>query len=136
MKYIDLFSDVGGLSLGFKNAGFEIWFFSNEIDKYAVKTQKRNLKYLGDDPNKVISCSIEELHDEIIGDEIVYSFQGDKVVKHGSEKILYKNAPKLELSQKEMVRSINQVDLIVGGPPCQGFFFCFKRKEIISSKRL
>lgn len=133
MKYIDLFSGAGGLSLGFKNAGFEL-VFSNEIDKYAVKTQKRNLEYLGDDPNKVISCSIEELHNEVIGDEVVYAFQGDKVVKHGSEKILYKNAHKLELPQKEMVRSINEVDLIVGGPPCQGFSSASRGRKSFQAK--
>ena len=36
-----LFSGVGGIELGFKQAGFEI-AWSNEIDKYACKTYKEN----------------------------------------------------------------------------------------------
>jgi len=41
MKIIDLFAGAGGLSLGFKKAGFEI-VLSNEIDEWASETYKRN----------------------------------------------------------------------------------------------
>ena len=43
MKVIGLFSGVGGIELGFKQAGFDI-IWSNEIDKYAVNTFKMNHK--------------------------------------------------------------------------------------------
>ena len=65
LNYIDLFSGAGGMSLGIKSAGGNL-IFSNEIDKDAVKTQKINLQKLADNPEKVIQCSIEELHKEVV----------------------------------------------------------------------
>ena len=91
MNYIDLFSGAGGLSLGFKNAGFNL-VYSNEIDNYAVKTQKQNLQKLGESPDKVISCSIEALHSKIIGQNVKFEFQGKKILDHNTNKLIYKNA--------------------------------------------
>lgn len=40
-KFIDLFAGIGGIRLGFENAGFKcVW--SNEIDSFAAKTYKAN----------------------------------------------------------------------------------------------
>tara|TARA_Y100000996_G_C22542433_1_gene650511 strand:- start:82 stop:1074 length:993 start_codon:yes stop_codon:yes gene_type:complete len=39
-----LFSGVGGIELGFKNAGFEI-LWANEIDKYCAKTYQKNFDH-------------------------------------------------------------------------------------------
>ena len=64
MRYIDLFSGAGGLSLGIKKAGGKL-LYSNEMDVYASETQKHNLKMLNEDENKVITASIEELHMKI-----------------------------------------------------------------------
>ena len=41
LNSIDLFSGIGGLSLGLKEAGFDV-LASIEIDKYAVKGYKLN----------------------------------------------------------------------------------------------
>lgn len=41
-KAIDLFAGIGGIHLGFKNAGFEI-IYANEIDKYCCQTYRTNL---------------------------------------------------------------------------------------------
>ena len=40
-----LFAGVGGIDLGFKNAGFKI-VYANEIDSKAVKTYELNFKDL------------------------------------------------------------------------------------------
>jgi DNA (cytosine-5)-methyltransferase 1 len=40
-KAIDLFAGIGGMRLGFEKAGFEI-VYSNDIDKYACATYRRN----------------------------------------------------------------------------------------------
>ena len=52
MKIIDLFSGIGGFSLGFQKAGYQFseHYFS-EIDKYAIANYKYNFphaKYIGD----------------------------------------------------------------------------------------
>lgn len=52
IKLLDLFSGIGGFSLGLRNAGFEFeeHYFS-EIDKYAIANYKyhfKNAKYVGD----------------------------------------------------------------------------------------
>ena len=120
MKYIDLFSGAGGLSLGIKKAGGEL-LYSNEMDVYASETQKHNLKMLKEDENKVITASIEELHREIIGKKIKLEYQSDIVHEHQSMINSYKQNSTLSKKHIELVKKTKNVDLLVGGPPCQGF---------------
>lgn len=86
---IDLFSGVGGLSLGFEMAGFEV-VLANEYDSSIAEAYVKNR------PNaKMIVNDITKL-------PIDSTFSPYK----------------------------NKVDLIVGGPPCQGFSQKGKRKTI------
>ena len=52
MKIIDLFSGIGGFSLGFQKAGFQFTeHYFSEIDKHAIANYKHNFphaKYIGD----------------------------------------------------------------------------------------
>jgi DNA (cytosine-5)-methyltransferase 1 len=41
-KVVSLFSGIGGLDLGFDNAGFDV-IWANDFDKYAVQTYKANI---------------------------------------------------------------------------------------------
>ena len=79
IKVLDLFSGCGGLSLGFKMAGFEI---SGAIDNDAdsIQTFKKNFK---------------------------------------KSKSLIKDINKI--NKKEIKKNFNNIDVIIGGPPCQGF---------------
>lgn len=120
LNYIDLFSGAGGMSIGIKSAGGNL-LFSNEIDPSAVETQKANLKKIGEDPNKVIECSIEDLHNEVVGKKIEMEFQSETIHVHKTYSNLYKNASKVSAEKVEEIKKIKDVDLIVGGPPCQGF---------------
>jgi len=79
MKVIDLFAGAGGISVGLKNAGYNI-VLANEIDKDFAKTYKRN-----------------HVASEVVCDDV------EIFVKNLNK---YKN---------------EQIDLIVGGTPCQGF---------------
>lgn len=93
MKVIDLFAGVGGLSLGFRQAGFEI-VFANEYDKSIANSYKLN------HPNTIVNS--EDIRD----------IDFDKVFKP----------------------FINKVDVVMGGPPCQGFSQKGKRVGISDAR--
>lgn len=78
MKVIDLFAGVGGMSAGFKKAGFDI-VLANEFDKTIAASYEKN--HTG---TKMIAKDIKELDTEL--DEYA-----------------------------------GKIDVIIGGPPCQGF---------------
>lgn len=98
-KFIDLFAGCGGLSLGLVNAGWT-GAFAVEKNADAFKTLKHNL------------C------------------------REGSRKFEWPNwLPCQELSTAELLGKYSknlrglqgQIDLIAGGPPCQGFSFAGRR---------
>ncbi|MGT2755733.1 DNA cytosine methyltransferase [Streptococcus ovuberis] len=100
MKYIDLFAGSGGLSLGLHNAGLT-GVFAVERNKDAFETLKHNL--------------IEKKN----------HFEWPKWLEK-------KNWDIHELLKKHKVNisGLNEtVDLIVGGPPCQGFSMAGKRQN-------
>ena len=78
MNVIDLFAGVGGLSTGFRKAGFNI-VLANEIDKSIAESYKKN-------------------HKETI------------MINDDIKNILL-----------ELTKINKKIDVIVGGPPCQGF---------------
>jgi len=80
MKIIDLFAGVGGLSLGFSQAGNEI-IYANEYDKSIAESFKMN------HPKTVVdSTDIRDIDFE----KVFRPFE-------------------------------NKIDVVMGGPPCQGF---------------
>lgn len=81
MKVAGFFSGIGGIELGFKQAGFEI-IYSNEIDNKAIETFKLNHS------NKIVVDDIKNINEKDIPD----------------------------------------VDVIVGGFPCQAFSIAGYRK--------
>lgn len=99
-NYIDLFAGCGGLSLGLHNAGWK-GLFAIEKNPDAFKTLKHNLI-----DNKNHFNWPNWLPQE--------SIEIDKAIKLYKEKL---NALK------------NKVDLVAGGPPCQGFSMAGRRNE-------
>lgn len=89
MKVIDLFAGVGGLSLGFLQAGFEI-VYANEYDKSIANSFKKN------HPNTIVDYTdIRDINFE----KVFRPFE-------------------------------NKVDVVMGGPPCQGFSQKGKRSGV------
>lgn len=86
---IDLFSGVGGLSLGFEMAGFTV-VLANEYDESIAKAYTQNRPHT---------------------------------------KMIVKDITKLPIDST-FSQYKNKVDLIIGGPPCQGFSQKGKRKTI------
>ena len=78
---LDLFCGAGGLSLGFKNAGFHI-IGGVDFDKAAMDTHIRNFK-----------------------SEDSFEYCGDIT----------------KITDKTINELATKVDIIIGGPPCQGF---------------
>lgn len=99
-QFIDLFSGCGGLSLGLKNAGWR-GLFAIEKTPDAFKTLKHNL----------------------IDKSVVNPFLWPEWL------------PCKEMTTSDLISSYSdnlkrlqgQVDLIAGGPPCQGFSFAGRR---------
>ena len=79
LEVLDLFCGAGGLSYGFKLAGFSI-VGGVEWDKAAMETHSTNFKSK-------------------------FEFCGD--IK--------------EISDETIIKNLKDVDVIIGGPPCQGF---------------
>lgn len=102
--YIDLFAGCGGLSLGLHNAGWK-GLFAVEKSPDAFKTLKHNLI--------------------------------DKVQHFNWPDWLKKNGDPTELDiiqvikkhKKELISLRGTVDMVTGGPPCQGFSSNGKRNE-------
>ena len=100
LNYIDIFAGCGGISLGLHNSGWK-GLFAIERDSMAFETLKHNL--------------IDER-------------------KHFNwpEWLPQKNHDILEVlkNYENKLRGLQgKVDLIVGGPPCQGFSMAGRRKE-------
>jgi DNA (cytosine-5-)-methyltransferase len=100
MRYIDLFAGSGGLSLGLYNAGLH-GIFAVEKNKDAFSTLKYNL--------------IERKNH--------FSWPNWLEMKNWDINEL------LEVHSKELAELNGSVDLVVGGPPCQGFSMAGKRKN-------
>lgn len=98
--YIDLFAGCGGLSLGLHNAGWK-GLFAIEKSPDAFKTLKHNL--------------IEKLDHFDWPEWLPQShLEIDQVI---------------EKYRKELIALRGNVDMVVGGPPCQGFSTAGRRKE-------
>ena len=78
--------------------------FSNEIDLHSVNTQRRNLEFIGDDPNKVISCSIEELHTYLINKQVVLN-HSENIHKSKSSAESYINANSFQSDQFDLIQT-------------------------------
>jgi DNA (cytosine-5)-methyltransferase 1 len=100
LTYIDLFAGCGGLSLGLNRAGWK-GMFAIEKSPFAFSTLKYNL--------------IDNLN----------HFQWPSWL----EKKNYDINEVLKTKKNNLISLRNHVDLVVGGPPCQGFSTAGKRVE-------
>lgn len=90
----DLFAGAGGLTEGFRRVGFTP-VAAVEYDKWAARTYAANFG------NHVLACPIEDVVVERVGDLLVWS---GKDVDGDPSRF-----------------ETPEIDVLVGGPPCQGF---------------
>jgi DNA (cytosine-5)-methyltransferase 1 len=111
MKYIDLFAGCGGLSLGFESVGFQLGL-AVEKSPMASETFYHNL--------------IEPLKSESCWKNYLNQSNETKI-----ERGLYVGETLTLLEDENLINQIKNklplTDLIVGGPPCQGFSMAGKR---------
>lgn len=119
MKYIELFAGCGGLSLGLKSIGFNL-SFANELSPVASTTFANNLinKNLKTSLQSIEKCDAKKIN--------------KNTIFHGDIQILLE-----KIKNKEFNMSlIENIDLIAGGPPCQGFSMAGLRKETARKNQL
>ena len=119
MNYIDLFAGAGGLSEGFIRAGF-IPIAHVEMDKAACNTLKTRLAF-----HHLNSTSQSEIYDAYLKGEI----NRPELYKHIPPQLLSSvinlpigpeyNETIFSLISKQLNGA--EVDLIIGGPPCQAY---------------
>lgn len=107
LKSIDLFAGCGGLSLGLEQAGFDT-VFVNELHPDAMKTflQNRSKTNLSNSKNHVLDI-----------------------------KALTKSKESLNNFADYIEEQHGEVDLVCGGPPCQGFSGIGHRRTFELEKR-
>ena len=119
LNFIDLFAGAGGLSEGFIQAGFEP-IAHVEIEKSACNTLKTRTAYHYLKSNNKFETYISYLKGEITRKEL-YEVIPQSVL----ESVI--NAPIGDENNKEIQNQIDgylgskNVDLIIGGPPCQAY---------------
>lgn len=115
MKCIETFAGCGGLSLGLKASGFDI-LFANELSPIACETYSKNLLV-----SESHICDLNKNNDIVNGN--IYC--GD-----------FKKLVDIFLSNDSLVEKYKNVDLISGGPPCQGFSLAGLRKHGVEKNDL
>ncbi|MCD8409897.1 DNA cytosine methyltransferase [Tenacibaculum finnmarkense] len=131
-SYIDLFAGAGGLTIGFGNKGFHLEI-ANDISEPALNTLRSNLRYTHPktDEKKVILGDIKELYEHLENGIVTYDVQGHMVIETNKEVELRKKAPSVKDNDnlKKIVSKLSYVDVLVGGPPCQGFSMIGRSKK-------
>ena len=106
---IDLFAGCGGLSLGFENAGFTP-VFVNELNNDALETylinRKHSLGGMDFSENSALHCN--DAND----------LEGKRLEQLKSD---LNNVKELDLNFGKSQAIESGLDIIAGGPPCQGF---------------
>jgi len=114
-KFVDLFAGCGGLSLGLEIANFEP-IFVNELNSDALETYliNRDVAY----PLLRSKYSIRDIKELIADDGALL----DKLIDG------FKQDYKIDIKREEL-------DLLVGGPPCQGFSGMGHRRSYSVNKK-
>lgn len=120
MVAVDLFAGAGGLSEGFIEAGFDIVSYV-ECDKYSCETLRTRHQYWQLLENEQIDIYIKYLKGKLSYESFRDHLDGiDPVIS------LEINADNIGYIEQEIKKRLvyygkNEIDLFIGGPPCQPY---------------
>lgn len=121
-NFIDLFAGAGGLSEGFLQAGFRP-IAHVEMDKYAAKTLETRSAYyyLRDTGN--LALYKKYLSKEINRNEFMRQIPASVTKTVINQTLSDETLPSVFKTIDSVIkmRGINNIDVIVGGPPCQAY---------------
>lgn len=139
LRYIDLFCGAGGASIGLGDQGFEL-ILANDIDSIALETFKHNLKKIHKNTKQelIIHGDIKDLYSLLnprgARKRIRKQSLGYMTITTQKEKQIYLNKPKI-VNNKQIqkvltsIRILKNIDLLIGGPPCQGYSLIGRSKR-------
>ena len=119
-NFIDLFAGAGGLSEGFIQAGFEP-IAHVEIEKSACNTLKTRAAYHYLKANKKYKIYISYLKGEISREELYENIPSEILESVINASIGVDNNVFIQKKINKCLKDKEEVDLIIGGPPCQAY---------------
>ncbi|MCF8714419.1 DNA cytosine methyltransferase [Joostella atrarenae] len=120
MNFIDLFSGAGGLSEGFIKAGFNP-IAHVELDSHACNTLETRLVYHKLKHENNLDHYNDYLNDKITRENFISKF-GDKFLSESVLNIgIGGKYNKIIFDKIDKLAGNNEIDLVIGGPPCQAY---------------
>ena len=132
LNYIDLFAGAGGLSEGFKRAGFNP-IAHVEIDEAACFTLRTRTAYHYLKDTQQQKSYLQYLKGEISRKEL-YSLIPDELLGSVINKGIGDENNLSIFGQIDRQLGDNEVDLIVGGPPCQAYSLVGRARDLNQMK--
>lgn len=119
MNYIDLFAGAGGLSEGFVNSGFTP-IAHIEMDGHACNTLKTRIAYYNLKANKQLDIYYNYLQEKITQEKLYSAIPREQLETVVCEKIESLTIDAI-FEKIDNLKENTEVDLIIGGPPCQAY---------------
>lgn len=130
--YIDLFAGAGGLSEGFNRAGYKP-IAHVEFDKAACFTLKTRLAYRYLKEDNKLDLYLDYLKGNISRSKL-YSFIPTDLLSSVINKTIGADN-KVIFNEIDILSKKNEIDLIIGGPPCQAYSLVGRARSDDGMKR-
>lgn len=128
LNFIDLFSGAGGLSEGFIKAGFNP-IAHVEIDKKACDTLETRLVYHKLKAENKTQNYYDYISEKITREEFLKEFSNSEISNSVINTPIGGDNNKVIFDKIDTLLNKKQVDLIVGGPPCQAYSLVGRNRD-------